>query len=330
MAARQELQLAASTYRGYERNVQRHILPALGRVGLRRLRHHHIEALYDQLLSRSLERPALAPKTVYEIHLVIRGCLADAVRRGLLTRNVALLARSPRLKAIPRTEGQSWTEAELRQFLRTAAGHRLFPALWVSAMTGMRRNEVLGLKWDDIDFAKRRLGLNRGLVAIGYDLHQTRGKTRTSRRSIDLDTTTLKVLAGWQAFQHASFAAVGLDPDDGWVFTDGDGQPVHPHALSQAFERVARRAGVPVIRLHDLRHTHGSLLIKEGVPVKVVSERLGHAHIAFTIETYQHVLPGMQADAARTYERLATPVPPAPNKSAERRRNSRRNAAVTR
>ncbi len=145
--------------------------------------HHYIEALYDQLLSPTSERPALAPKTVYEIHLVIRGCLADAVRRGLLSRNVALLARSPRLKAIPRTEAQSWTDAQLRQFLRTAAGHRLFPLLWLTAMTGMRRNEVLGLKWGDIDFEKRRLGLNRGLVAIGYDLHQTRGMQAEAART---------------------------------------------------------------------------------------------------------------------------------------------------
>ena len=86
------------------------------------------------------------------------------------------------------------------------------------------------------------------------------------------------------------------------MFTDGDGQPIHPHAISQAFERIARRAGVPVIRLHDLRHTHATLLIKAGVPVKVVSERLGHATPRFTIDTYQHVLPGMQADAARTFE----------------------------
>jgi integrase len=325
-----KLQLAASTYRGYERNVQRHIVPALGRIGLRRLRHHHIEALYDQLLTPSVERPALEPKTVYEIHLVIRGCFTDAVRRGLLTRNVALLARSPKLKAIQRTEAQSWTDAQLRQFLRTAAGHRLFPLLWVAAMTGMRRNEVLGLKWDDIDFTKRRLGLNRGLVAIGYELHQTRGKTRTCRRTIDLDTTTLDVLAGWRAFQHATFAAVGLEHVDGWVFTDGNGDPIHPHALSQAFERLARQAGVPVIRLHDLRHTHGSLLIKGGVPVKVVSERLGHANIAFTIDTYQHVLPGMQAAAASTYQQLTKPVPPAPRNPVERRRNRRRNTADSR
>ena len=88
------------------------------------------------------------------------------------------------------------------------------------------------------------------------------------------------------------------------MFTDGGGQPIHPHAISQAFERIARRAGVPVIRLHELRHTHGTLLIAAGVPVKVVSERLGHATPAFTIETYQHVLPGMQADAARVFEQL--------------------------
>ena len=105
--------------------------------------------------------------------------------------------------------------------------------------------------------------------------------------------------------------AVGLGHRDGWVFTDGDGKPIHPHALSQTSERIARRAGVPAIGLHDVRHTHGSLLIKEGIPVKVVSERLGHANIAFTIQTYQHVLPGMQADAARTFELLATPIPPA-------------------
>ena len=169
---------------------------------------------------------------------------------------------SPKLKAIPRTEAQSWTDAQVRQFLRTAAGHRLFPPLWLAAMTGMRRNEVLGLKWDDIDLDRRRLGLNRGLVAIGYEVHQTRGKTRTSRRSIDLDTTTLDVLAGWRAFQRAEFCAVGIEHDHGWVFTDGE--PIHPHALSQAFERIARRAGVPVIRLHDLRVRHEAPCIRAG------------------------------------------------------------------
>lgn len=135
------------------------------------------------------------------------------------------------------------------------------------------------------------------------------------------------MLDGWRALQSAEFAAVGVNQDDGWVFTDGDDDPIHPHSLAQAFARIVRHADVPVIRFHDLRHTHGSLLIKEGVPVKVVSERLGHADIAFTIQTYQHLLPGMQADAARTYQRLATPVPPADADTVERRWNHRRKTA---
>jgi integrase len=120
------------------------------------------------------------------------------------------------------------TGDELRQLLRTAAGHRFFPICWLTAMTGMRRNEVLGLKWSDIDVKKKRLHLNRCLVAVGYEVHQTRGKTKTARRSIDFDQTTLDVLEGWRAFQAAEFAAVGIDNSDEWVFTDGDGEPVTP------------------------------------------------------------------------------------------------------
>lgn len=179
-----KLHLATSTYRGYERNVHRHILPVLGRVALRRLRYQQIEALYESLLHPAIGR-GLAPKTVYEVHLVIRGSLADALRRGLVNRNVATVARAPKQRFLQKSAGRSWTDDELRRFLRTAAGHRHFPIMWLAAMTGMRRNEVLGLKWPDIDFKKRRLNLDRGLVAVGYEVHETRGKTKTSRRSID-------------------------------------------------------------------------------------------------------------------------------------------------
>jgi len=321
-----KLHLATSTYRGYERNVQLHVLPVLGRTGLRRLRYQQIESLYDSLLHPTSGK-GLSPKTVYEIHLLIRNALADALRRGLVTRNVALVARAPKQRSLQKIEGQAWTDEQLRTFLRTAAGHRFFPILWLTAMTGMRRNEVLGLKWSDIDTKKRRLSLNRGLVAVGYELHQTRGKTRNARRSIDLDDTTISVLEGWRAFQAAEFAAVGIDNEEGWVFTDGDGNPIHPHALYQSFRRIVANADIPPLRFHDLRHTHGSLLIKEGVPVKVVSERLGHGHIAHTIQTYQHLLPGMSAEAARTIERLTGPVPTDEPETVERRRNNRRNTA---
>jgi len=114
------------------------------------------------------------------------------------------------------------------------------------------------------------MSVNRGLVAAAYEVHESRGKTRNSRRRIDLDPTTVAVLDGWHGWQQAERAAVGIE-DDGWVFTDADGGPVHPHAISQAFERIATRAPVPPIRFHDLRGTHATLLIKAGVPVKVVS-----------------------------------------------------------
>ncbi|HMR96241.1 MAG TPA: site-specific integrase [Microthrixaceae bacterium] len=325
-----KVQLATSTYRGYERNAQLHVIPTLGRITLRRLRYQHIESLYDSLMYPTDGR-ALAPKSVYEIHLVIRGALADAHRRGLVTRNVADLARTPKQRAQQQVEGTALTEDELRQLMRTAAGHRFFPLYWLTAMTGMRRNEVLGLKWPDIDFKRKRLHLNRGLVDVDYDLHETRGKTKSARRNIALDATTLSVLRGWRAFQAAEFDAVGIDNEERWVFTDGDGNPVHPQAVYQAFGRIVRNSGLPHMRFHDLRHTHGSLLIKEGIPVKVVSERLGHAHIAHTIQTYQHLLPGMQEDAAAVAERLADPTPAANtqnrNSTVERRGNNRRNAA---
>ncbi|MDP8961594.1 MAG: site-specific integrase [Actinomycetota bacterium] len=234
---------------------------------------------------------------------MIRGALGDAVRRGLVSRNVALIALAPRLHSIAKVEQHAWTAQELQQFLRAAAGHRHFPALWVAAFTGMRRNELLGLHWEDYDAEAATLSVNRGLVAVDYELRETRGKTANARRRIDLDRTTVDVMTAWRGWQAAEQRAARID-SRGWMFTDADGQPIHPHAISQSFERIARRAGVRVIRLHDLRHTHGTLLIAAGVPVKVVSERLGHATPAFTIDTYQHVLPGMQADAARTFEHL--------------------------
>ncbi len=317
------LVLAATTYDGYRRNVENHIVPAIGRIGLRRLRPHHLEALYDRLLYPTDGRAPLAPKTVYEIHLVIRGALSDAVRRGLISRNAAVVAHAPRLRSIPKVEQNAWTAEELQAFLRAAAGHRLFPAFWVSAFTGMRRNELLGLHWDDFDEKKATISINRGLVAIAYELHETRGKTRRARRRIDLDPSTVAVLRGWREWQQTEQRAAGIE-SAGWMFTDGRGEPIHPHAISQAFERIARRAGARVIRLHDLRHTHGTLLIAAGVPVKVVTERLGHAHPVFTIETYQHVLPGMQAHAARVFEQLVAdgllPAAQTSEKTREKRR----------
>jgi integrase len=304
-----KLSLAQSTWDGYRRKIDRHILPEIGHLQIRRLRAHHLEALYDRMLHPTDGRRRLAPKTVLEVHLIVRGALDDAVTRGLVNRNVALVAHAPKLRSIPKVEPQAWNAHQLQAFLQAAAGHRLFPAFWLLAATGMRRSELLGLRWGDMDFEKARVSVNRGLVAVAYELHESRGKTPNSRRAIDLDPTTIKVPKAWRNWQKAEQEAAGVEFED-WVFTNPDGKPVHPHSISQTFERIAARVGVPKVRLHDVRHTHGTLLIKAGVPVKVVSERLGHGNPAFTIDTYQHVLPEMQAEAARTFEQLINEARP--------------------
>jgi len=174
----------------------------------------------------------------------------------------------------------------------------------LAAGTGMRRGEVLGLRWDDVHFDTGRIEITQALTSIGYRLEFSRLKTRTSRRNVTVDADTMALLADWRRTQRAALAAAGVANEHGLVFTRPDGKALHPHSVSQAFERAQRRLDVSPIRFHDLRHTHASLLLRDRVPIKVVSERLGHSNPAFTMTTYQHVLPGMQDDAAAAFGQL--------------------------
>jgi len=322
------LDLKDSTWNGYASKARLHIIPALGHTPIRRLRPEQFEALYDRMLHPADGGRVYAPKMVLEVHQIIRRSLADAVERGLLNRNVALAAHAPKLRAIPTVEHDAWDAEQLHAFCGAAAGHRHFAILWLAAFTGMRRSELVGLQWRDMDFKHSALSVSRGLVSVGYEITLSPGKTPRSRRRIDLDPTTLEMLRAWQAWQRIEQGATGATPDVGWVFAEPDGRPVHPHSVSQACDTIAARAGLPPVHLHGLRHTHATLLIKAGVPVKVVSERLGHATTAFTIETYQHVLPGMQAEAAQIFEALiALATLPDTGSTGTARGNTRRNAA---
>ena len=303
-----QIELRPTTFAGYRRNVELHIVPMLGAVKIRRLTSDQIERLYEAKLRPTDGTRPLSAKTVLELHTIIRGALGDALRKRIVNRNAATAVSAPKLRNIPPVEPRAWTEDQLRTFLRCAAGHRLYPAFWLSAATGMRRSELLGLKWADMDWKRSTVSVNRGLVCVGYELTETRCKTRTSRRLVELDSTTLELLRTWHAWRQASDAST-TGVDSVWMFPGDDGGPTHPHAFSQAFDRLVIRSGNPTARLHDLRHTHATLLIKQGIPVKVVSERLGHARASFTMDTYQAVMPGMQADAATTYEQIMKPGP---------------------
>ena len=160
----------------------------------------------------------------------------------------------------------------------------------------------------DVDLVGGRISVDRSLISVGYELHETPGKTRTARRSIDIDSSSVAVLDRWLQLRRDENPAFRRESDD-YVFAHRDGSPIHPQVLSDAFEKLVKRSGLPRIRFHDLRHTHATLLLKARVPIKVVSERLGHSTPGFTMATYQQVLPGMQADAARTFSALLEPLP---------------------
>jgi integrase len=291
-----------TTAQRYAWIIDHYIAPTLGTVPLRQLRADHLEDLYGELLApRERGGRSLAPKTVASVDSILRSSLEDARRKRLVSVSPADIAYAPRPRAMSRPPMRSWTAAQLATFLDAASTHRLAPALHLAAMTGMRRGEVLGLRWSDIDPDTRRLFVNRALHLVGTRPVESALKTRHSRRSIDLDDRTVAALRAWRIRQIE--AQTPVESDD-WVFTARRGGPVNPDLFTQTFARLVARTGLPRIRLHDLRHTHATLLPKAGVPLKVVSERLGHASPAFTMVTHQHVLPGMQADAARCFAEL--------------------------
>lgn len=299
---RRRQRLAPTTAHRYQWMIDNYIEPALGVIPLRSLHTEHLDRFYAELLADGGERArGLAPKTVYDVHVIIRAALTDAQRQHLVAVNVAHAAQPPRPMARERSGPECWTVDELAQFLAASRHLRLYPALHVAATTGMRRGEVAGLRWGDWHRGTHRLSIARSRQVVGGRSTEVPVKTRSSRRCIDLDANTESVLARWRRRQRRDGHPTGLsDP----MFTNTSGEPVHAESLYQLFDRQVRKLGLPRIRLHDLRHTHASLLVAAGVPIKVVSERLGHANPGFTMATYQHVMPGMGADAAHRFGQL--------------------------
>jgi integrase len=294
-------QLRPSTYSSYRNDLELHVIPRIGHIPLQKLQPEDIDTLYADLLTngkRNGNGGGLSPKSVRNIHGIIRKALADAMRKGSVTRNVADLADPPRARA---RKMDAWTADELRQFLTSIEDSEWYVPIYLAANTGMRRGEVLGLTWRNVDLDNAHLVVEQQVQSVEYEASVADVKTAGSRRTIDLDPRTVTVLKAWRRQQIERHLSTGRRTDDEFVFTHTDGGSVHPDLFSQSWSRLMDKSEVRRIRLHDLRHTHASILLKAGVPVKVVSERLGHSGPAFTMTVYQHVLPGMQADAARPY-----------------------------
>lgn len=297
-----------NTLRSYRDTVRLYINPYLGTRKLEKLRVLDIEHLMGQL-RKDGKSAAVQSYTLRVLKMALR----SAVHWQLLARNVAEVIHAPRKQ---KAEMQVWTAAQVAQFLRVAAGHRLYAAFFLTILTGMRRGEVLGLQWKNIDWERKRLKVRDNLVEVrqpGKPGKKHAGKetvsstvsvlqtlkTPNSRRTIPLSPGTMQELEAHRRRQQAEWEMIGESwKPEGFVFTDVLGRPVEPRTLYGWYRQLVEEAGVPRIRFHDLRHTAASLMIHNGINAKTVSDRLGHADVAFTLRVYAHLYDEQREEAA--------------------------------
>jgi integrase len=282
-----------STFERHEQIIRTHLAPAFGRMKLKTLTPAHVRSLHREKLEEGL-----APATVRKIHSTLHKALSQAVADGLIPRNAADV-KAPRPAP---EEMRPLSEAEARTFLETAreTGDR-FEALYVLAITtGLRRGELLGLRWDDADLVRGILRVGRALVREGGRHVVGETKTRRGRRQVNLTPRTVAALKAHRKGQLEQRVRVGsFYEDHGLIFSSEIGTPLNPENLvKRSFKPLLKWAGLPEIRFHDLRHTCATLLLGRGVHPKIVQELLGHATIAMTLDTYSHYLPSMGDQAS--------------------------------
>jgi integrase len=300
-----EPNLAPNTFKRYSGFIENQVIPRLGNARLTNIRPLHIKQLHTdlRLSGRMNGGGGLATKTILQIHRILSEALKHAVGLQLIPQNPCQLVRPPQVR---RTELATLSPDEARRLTGVAAtDDGVYGDLIVLALhTGMRMGELLGLKWYDVSIDDGKLMVRRSLQRVhgdGFVFQQP--KTPKSRRTVPLGTTAIEALKRQRRRQIKERLQLGPDyrePD--LVFASGAGTPIFPGNIRRAFERLLRVAEAPRVRFHDLRHTHASLLLVQGVHPKVVSERLGHASIVITLDTYSHVMPTMQDDAVREFD----------------------------
>jgi integrase len=297
-----------STLLAYQQSLTSLLLPALGDVRLRDLTPVMLTKLYGRLLTNGRSRgtqagrpPGLSPRTVRFLDMIITKALGDAVGWGYLAANPAKGAIPPSASAARPPEMKTWTPEQVRHFLANTRDDPWFIGYVLAATCGLRRGEICGLRWDDIDLEATMpsLRVRQQLVEVNGRVTVGEPKTRAGRRTIALDPITVAELRRHRAKQHELRLFVGPGwTDTGLVLTNASGALMRPDSMTQAFGRKVRTLKLPVIRLHDLRHTHATVALAAGIHPKIMTERLGHSSTAFTMDTYSHVLPGMQHEAA--------------------------------
>ena len=298
-----EPRVSAKTMERYREIARKHLIPNLGHFVLSRLQPLHIQEYYSSALrsGRRDGRGGLAPQTVVHHHRLLRQALQQAIRWQLLARNPADAVQPPRPR---RKEIRALTEDETAKLLTESKARWLYMPILIAATTGLRRGEVLAVRWADIDLEAKTLAVRRSLEQTAEGLSFKEPKTSRSRRVVALLDLTVDALRKHRTSQARERLAAGsayLDLD--LACCAADGRPWVPSSLTHAFTALASRIGLDGLRFHDLRHTHATQLLRQGVHPKIVSERLGHSTVGITLDVYSHVLPGMQRDAVRLVDR---------------------------
>jgi len=299
--------LAPRTVEGYETIIHNHLSPELGNITLTRLKPEHLHKYYADRLTngRCDGTGGLHPLTIKHHHTLLHKALQTAIELGILSRNIADAVRAPRVEP---TEMQTWDEEDVAQFLETEKDNSYYGLFHTALFTGMRRSELLALRWSDVDFIFCQISVSRALHQLkdgSYVL--TQPKSAKSRRTIALSPSTVLTLEEHKAKQEELRLILGIPvTDDDLVFSKPDGKPLRPDTVTRAWKQMTERAGKPIC-LHNARHTHASLLLKQNIHPKVVQERLGHATIAVTLDMYSHVAPGLQEAAAASFDKLVLP-----------------------
>lgn len=288
------------TWQQYEGIARNHLIPHLGKVRLGDLQPDHIHRFYNTMV-----RNGHSLRTMQLIHSVIRRALVIAMREGFIGRNPVQIVQPPRYV---KEEMQVLTDTQARQLLIAAQGMRNEALYHLAVTTGMRQGELLGLKWTDIDWAGCTIQIQRQLQRItGEGNIFVQPKTRAGYRLIQFGKETLRQLSTHRKLQDVERQKKTWQ-EQGLIFPSTTGTPLDNRNLSREFKGLLKFAQLPEIRFHDLRHTAATLMLLNGIPLLVVSRRLGHAKPSVTLDVYGHYLPGMQNQAAAIMDELVTPI----------------------
>jgi integrase len=292
---------APRTYEGYERIIHQHIIPDLGKITLDKLKPMHIQNYYTKKLTEGRKdgKGGLSHRSVLHHHRVLHEALDHAVKWQVISINPAKACTPPKPQ---KKQFNVLTREEIHILLQAAKGKYFYEAVLLAINTGLRRGEIYGLRWTDIDFNNKTISIRQTLQRLkgkGLVFRETT-KTDGSRRSIAVTDATLDILKKIKARQARQKLKFGpLYQDHNLVFANEDGTPVNIDYVSREFGRLVKRLDIPYVRFHDLRHTHATLLIEQGIHPKIVSERLGHSSISITMDIYSHVMPNMQKEAVQ-------------------------------